>query len=923
MPYEQELTPTLKSENFHPRAKDPDQYLIIGFDTEYQRDVVELPSGKAELRNIVLSYQFSCRIVTTENEGEEPCWSGIRLPPGPNDEDRFSLEEFVGHAIRAGFEEHPDLVMPSDIYLVAHFNRADVPGFSDFKDEKTRRALNLENVRGSYVNVKKDIPISLKDDDTDEAIDLSVRIRDTITLAPTGAQSLEKLGGILGFEKIKLSDDRKEEQHFKENMQDFLKSNWNLFREYAIRDAEICAQYSLKMIRLNREKTDKFKLPITLTSIGVDLIREYWKENGVDPLEIVGKEECVDRYWSKKNSRYQTSKRVVSIKNLFWNEDFFTECYHGGRNEQFWFGPAPEGVWYDYDLTSAYPSAMALIGVPDWSTIRPIKNTEELLNGDLRPNSLAFANVDFEFPESVRYPVLPVRTENGLIFPRRGNSSTHISEILLAKELGAKITLVEGRRIDSVTAEIRAGLPHEFNRVFQGFAKRCIEERAKYPKKTLNNLFWKELVNSTYGKTAQGLRERRIYDLRDGDTKRLGPSKITNPVFASFITAFCRAVLGEIMNALPETVKVFSVTTDGFLTTATEEDMLYAPGFLSGMYRASRHLLAGPVPEGQPPRPIYEVKHVIRQPLGWRTRGQATLRPSQKQDWEDTNWDLLGSKVEPTEDDMLVLAKGGIKLNRLLSKPEQNNEVVELFLNRKPSDTQTLTLGRGIREMYEGGLDFTNKELTERLSMEFDWKRRPESAGMFSVKFGDTDERKHLVFTTKPWDSVDQFNTVRRIWAEYNKNAPHCLKTLEDYEAFAVFFEGKLAADGPAGKYLRRTDGIRKRIRQELIVAHRHRKAGTHEVKAHAFGNTNIFPDKKKIKAKDLADLLSDGLKLPCSVDDVNNARKKKTFTPHQVPRTNDAEVILRKARRYLFPALEIDEFLTSKAEFTLSVGKL
>ena len=56
----------------------------------------------------------------------------------------------------------------------------------------------------------------------------------------------------------------------------------------------------------------------------------------------------------------------MPLKELFWHEDFFTECYHGGRNEQFWFGPAFEAQWFDYDLSSAYPSAMALIGRPDW-----------------------------------------------------------------------------------------------------------------------------------------------------------------------------------------------------------------------------------------------------------------------------------------------------------------------------------------------------------------------------------------------------------------------------------------------------------------------------------------------------------------------------------------------------------------------------
>jgi hypothetical protein len=46
-----------------------------------------------------------------------------------------------------------------------------------------------------------------------------------------------------------------------------------------------------------------------------------------------------------------------------------SECYHGGRNEQFWFGPAFDDTWIDYDLAGAYPTSMAAIGTPLWDEI--------------------------------------------------------------------------------------------------------------------------------------------------------------------------------------------------------------------------------------------------------------------------------------------------------------------------------------------------------------------------------------------------------------------------------------------------------------------------------------------------------------------------------------------------------------------------
>jgi len=888
-----------KFDPIHTGRADPSRYLIIGFDTEYQRYADE---DTRTLNNEVLSYQYCCTVI--ERDGDEvsaPVWSGLLKPKGPNIEDRLSLEEFLVAALTDGCRQFPDLQLPSTIYLVAHFTRADVPGFADFKDEKTRSALKLDNIRNLFMNVANDIRLDLGDPSSGTSVPISVKIRDTMTLAPAGAKSLAAIGDILGFEKIELGETPQEELSIKQNMKSFMERDWDAFCKYAIRDAEICTQYTHKMIRLYQERTGKFRMPVTLTSIGVDLIRQFWTNQGVNPLEIVGKEEIKEKYWSSKFGRYQTKKKVVYLKKIHWSLDFFTECYHGGRNEQFWFGPADDGVWYDYDLSSAYPSAMALIGRPDWEKCRHIRDTDELLS--FRSAELAFANVDFEFPDRVAYPVLPVRTENGLIFPRKGNSTTHISEILLAHRLGAKISLIEGRFIPSGRhGNFKQGQKRPV-RPFDGFTRYCIEQRKQFPKKTLNNLFWKELVNSTYGKTAQGLRERRIYDLRDQDTKPLAESPITNPVYAAFITAFCRGVLGEIMNALPKDVAIFNVTTDGFLTTATAEQMAQASkGTLSKFYRSSRRLLTG-VSSGK--EDVYEIKHIIRKPLGWRTRAQATLAPSEISDWHHIG-------VTPKEDERYVLAKGGIKLPNPASKPAENSQIIDLFFNRQPSDTLKLTLGLGIRDMYKLGADFVDREMEKVLSMEFDWKRRPTNPVM-----AEGHDYHHLQFQTEPWETIEQFQKTRQLWEQYNLSERHCLKTVENLEAFASFHESSLSTEGDAAKYLRKDQGDLKRLRQEVLIAWKLRKAGTHELKPHAFGRRNIFPT-YNLKAKELADILNDEADIPCTKTDVDNAAKKTVFTPHRVPNTQEVRIKLGLLKLHLFPSLEIAEFIAGGAEFLL-----
>jgi hypothetical protein len=357
------------------------------------------------------------------------------------------------------------------------------------------------------------------------------------------------------------------------------------------------------------------------------------------------------------------------------------------------------------------------------------------------------------------------------------------------------------------------------------------------------------------------------------------------------------------MNALPCDVAIFNVTTDGFLTTATAEQMSQASkGTLCKFYRSSRRLLTG-VPSGK--EDVYEIKHIIRKPLGWRTRAQATLLPSELSDWQHTG-------ITPKEDEQYVLAKGGIKLPDPASKPAENNQIIVLFFNRQPTDTMMMKLGLGIREMYSLGADFVDREMVKVLSMEFDWKRRPINPVM-----SEGQGYQHLQFQTEPWETIEQFQKTRQIWEQYNLSERHCLKTVKDLEAFASFHESSLSIGGDSSKYLRKDQGDLKRLRQELLIAWKLRKAGTHELKPHAFGRTNIFPT-HKLKAKELAEILNDEVGVPCSKTDVDNAAKKFVFTPHRVPNTQQVRIKLGLLKRSLFPKLKIKDFLAEGAEFLL-----
>ena len=71
-------------------------------------------------------------------------------------------------------------------------------------------------------------------------------------------------------------------------------------------------------------------------------------------------------------------------------------------------------------------------------------------------------------------------------------------------------------------------------------------------------------------------------------------------------------------------VDIFSVTTDGFLTTATHQQMVDATdGVLCRYYKSSRRVLSDS-------ETIFEVKHVIQQPLDGEQEGKQHYNHQQK-----------------------------------------------------------------------------------------------------------------------------------------------------------------------------------------------------------------------------------------------------------------------------------------------------
>lgn len=824
--------------------KDREEFLIIGFDSEFKTPDVKLTHleinkglGKYE----VLSYQFHSRSF----EGNE--WNGILIPEKG---ERISFGQFILYSLIKGVETGHLTEIPTSIYLVGHFTRADVPAFSDFKDLTSF----LGNVRNTFISIDQYIPLKIKISEN-QYVDVKVYLRDTMLLSPTNTKKLSDLGELVGTNKIILDKDEEKELYYKRNMDVLRSENWELFKQYALVDAEICVRYIQKIIEEFHKATGKKKVPVTLTSIGIELLLKSWRDDlELSKETILGQETIIEKTYNKKLGWYIKTKKTIPLAEVHWFKEFVTETYHGGRNEQFWFGPCFEDDWSDFDLSGAYPTAMALIGKPDWEKIYVSKKLD-----DFRANELGFAYVSFKFPKNTRYPTLPVRTDNGLIFPLEGMSYCSTPEIEVAKSLGAIIKVRHGVIVPT----------DKSIKIFGHFISECIKKRRQFPKKSIDALFWKELSNSTYGKTAQGLREKRVFDLREKTTQRLPESRITNPYFASYITSFVRATLGEIINSIPNNKMVFNATTDGFLTNASVKEIEQATyGSLSRMFGSSRESLTGQFE-------VVEIKHKIKKPLGWRTRGQATL--------------ISGDKNKEDKSFHIVLAKGGIHTDKNFSLEKSNNEIVRLFFERTPTTPINIESKTSVRDMILNDADLVEKYITKRLNMEFDWKRGPNSVIQ-------NNEYDHLSFSTRPWKSFDDFETVKRVWDEYTNDGNKCLKKIEDFLQFSKYAEAKLGSDKKSQKYLKRKDGDLNKLKLSLCNAYRVRTAG--------------FEDVGKIPHKDFSNILND-CGIPCKPEHLDYS-KKRPYQSNAVPRTIAVLTAMKKLKKY-FPNIDQNSILSNQ----------
>jgi hypothetical protein len=459
---------------------------------------------------------------------------------------------------------------------------------------------------------------------------------------------------------------------------------------------------------------------------------------------------------------------------------------------------------YDYDLQNAYPTAMCLVPDIDWENciLDEYKPGHELTLEDFDDpsgcrNIIApiFANVTFSFPDDVKYPCLPMNVEGVPIFVKSSIGSAGIyacgPELYLALQLGAHIVVNRGFK-----ARSRTKADGNVQYSLRSAVKQLVGDR-RIAKKlcgkgSLEELVLKLFVNGCYGKVAQSVKQRSRWSAYREQMEDIGVSPITNAVSAAMITSIIRAVLLAVQNQIhAKGWKVYSVTTDGFISDISESELkqLDLYGLREKLGEARLFLTDGSDAE------IWEMKHMQSDLLNFTTRGNVSLntgKPSQESLSLFNVGNTLSNIWNPVFDLPGVCAHNSAKSGYISdSFLDRLWLMTEVLLRNGPVSCQNTHM-TSFRDMVERGAPFMMHTETVNISMDFDMKRKPVSTSMTTVRPVIAGVEFEIAnFTTEPFDNVSEYHKYR-----HTKDNVPCLLTEQEWE---IFF-GKLPYSGTGAK---------------------------------------------------------------------------------------------------------------------------
>lgn len=317
------------------------------------------------------------------------------------------------------------------LYFIAHHTPADLGTLTDFMSFKEYYSI----IGGHCIVTLK--PFNLPD------CGFKIYIRDTELLTP-GLKGLSAISSLYDdIPKIKL------DKHILRNMKEFKKSNPDLFRDYAVRDSEITLFHALKVEASNFIETRNFEIPLTLSSMAAQIL---FREIGGPLYDLPTK----DGRYNIGNLQKLYTPTGLGLSGLGDWLLYFIASYRGGRNEGYGYGILNKEI-YDFDLISAYPTALSMLDHPAFEYKTDINNTtgQNLLKtyGLRLIRSYSAFKIEFEFPEGTKFPNFAVReTDSGSVYPLSGETyCTGVELYFAVNTLKCEVKVISGTLIPFLT----------------------------------------------------------------------------------------------------------------------------------------------------------------------------------------------------------------------------------------------------------------------------------------------------------------------------------------------------------------------------------------------------------------------------------------------------------------------------------------
>lgn len=690
------------------------------------------------------------------------------------------------------------------ITLVCHFGSADLSTFEiprcEQHNETSRKDIldvlsRCRQVQGGLITPKDSYEnIKLRQ----KFYPIRFQVRDTMCFAPAGEKQLKSLGEAISVNKLELPYDAicHMDQYFPKDPVHYM--------EYAINDSVICLLYSSELWGINK------KMGMTVTSgaakAALAIIKKHFEVDNNDDFDLVYRglqKECKGKKlinYSNGRSGFtdDTSYEPIS-DDAFLLINAAANAYHGGLNGCFG-ARFVDTLTHDFDLQNAYPTSMSCIVDPDWSNLdslitQTIEKRFLTLEDFESPYDLIFGDIEFEFPNDVLFPCIPVNVNGSLIFPQTSEGLTKCyasgTEIFLALKLGAK---VKARRVYKAAKKIMPdGSP---SKCLHKVCKQYIHERnlAKeiWGNKSFEQGLQKVSINSIYGKIAQSIKPKTSWNAATSEMEEVGWSQLTSPVHACLITAGVRAVLNATANQLSKLgYKCYSITTDGLISDASFEVLngldLYGFGEI---FREARMLLTGS-------SDMWEEKHTNTSFLNISTRGNVSqdLGNENNKAGVCAHNGLRPSYNDPIHGEVVIKHDGAIDRYTTLSKTATREGRVRSPEKRFTGFKDLSYHGKNLEKRK----DFVPKYGERNLRMDFDMKRKPLESSFEQTFFtiqGVTEkvmakgvEREITLpdipncewvnFDSIPYASVAEYEAYKRVY-----DSTDCLRTKADWDKF-------------------------------------------------------------------------------------------------------------------------------------------